>query len=53
MTTQGRRDYYADQMERESVTTNNYNFDVNVSQVSDLQDLLNMADSAQRLERME
>lgn len=53
MTTQGRRDYYADQMERDSVTTNNYNFDVNVSQVSDLQDLLNMADSAQRLERME
>lgn len=53
MTTQGRRDYYADQMERDSVTTNNYNFDVNVSQISDLQDLLNMADSAQRLERME
>lgn len=51
MTTQGRRDYYADQMEADSVT-NNYNFDVNVSQVSDLQDLLNMADSAQRLERM-
>lgn len=52
MTTQGRRDYYADQMEKDSVTTNNYNFDVNVSQVSDLQDLLNMADSAQRLDRM-
>lgn len=51
MTATGRRDYYADQMEADSVT-NNYNFDVNVSQVSDLQDLLNMADSAQRLERM-
>ena len=32
--------------------TNNYNFDVNVSRVDDLQDLLNMADSAQLLERM-
>lgn len=52
MTATGRRDYYADQMEADSVT-NNYNFDVNVSQVSDLQDLLNMADSAQRLERMD
>ena len=52
MTTQGRRDYYADQMEKDSVTNNNYNFDVNVSQVSDLQDLLNMANSAQRLDRM-
>lgn len=52
MTTTGRREYYADQMEKDSVTTNNYNFDVNVSQVSDLQDLLNMADSAQRLDRM-
>lgn len=52
MTTQGRRDYYADQMEKDSVTNNNYNFDVNVSQISDLQDLLNMADSAQMLERM-
>jgi hypothetical protein len=52
MTTQGRRDYYADQMEKDSVTNNNYNFDVNVSQISDLQDLLNMADSAQRLDRM-
>lgn len=52
MTTQGRRDYYADQMEKDSVTNNNYNFDVNVSQITDLQDLLNMADSAQRLDRM-
>ena len=52
MTRQGRRDYYADQMEKDSVTNNNYNFDVNVSQISDLQDLLNMADSAQRLDRM-
>lgn len=51
MTATGRREYIADSMERDSVT-NNYNFDVNVSQVSDLQDLLNMADSAQRLERM-
>lgn len=50
MTTTGRREYYADQMEKDSVT--NYNFDVNVQQVSDLQDLLNMADSAQRLDRM-
>lgn len=52
MTTTGRREYYADQMEKDSVTNNNYNFDVNVSQISDLQDLLNMADSAQMLERM-
>ena len=52
MTTQGRRDYYADQMEKDSVTTNNYNFDVNVSQISDLQDLLNMSNQAQMLERM-
>lgn len=52
MTTQGRRDYYADQMEKDSVTNNNYNFDVNVSQITDLQDLLNMANSAQRLDRM-
>lgn len=52
MTKTGRREYIAESMERDSVT-NNYNFDVNVSQVSDLQDLLNMADSAQRLERME
>jgi hypothetical protein len=52
MTRQGRRDYYADQMEKDSVTNNNYNFDVNVSQITDLQDLLNMANSAQMLERM-
>lgn len=52
MTRQGRRDYYADQMEKDSVTNNNYNFDVNVSQVSDLQDLLNMADTAQLYNRM-
>jgi len=31
---------------------NNYNFDVNVSQVGDLQDLLNMADTAQLYNRM-
>ena len=52
MTRTGRREYYADQMEKDSVTNNNYNFDVNVSQISDLQDLLNMANSAQMLERM-
>lgn len=52
MTATGRREYYADMMERDSVTNNNYNFDVNVSQITDLQDLLNMADSAQRLDRM-
>ena len=52
MTRQGRRDYYADLMEKDSVTNNNYNFDVNVSQITDLQDLLNMANSAQRLDRM-
>ena len=52
MTRQGRRDYYADQMEKDSVTNNNYNFDVNVSQISDLQDLLNMADTAQLYNRM-
>lgn len=50
MTRQGRRDYYADQMEKDSVT--NYNFDVNVGQISDLQDLLNMADTAQLYNRM-
>ena len=52
MTRQGRREYYADQMEKDSVTNNNYNFDVNVSQISDLQDLLNMADTAQLYNRM-
>ena len=50
MTATGRREYYADQMEKDSVT--NYNFDVNVQEIGDLQDLLNMADNAQRLERM-
>lgn len=54
MTTQGRRDWLDRQRELDSVggTTNNYNFDVNVSQVSDLQDLLNMADTAQLYNRM-
>ena len=37
---------------QEAATTNNYNFDVNVSEVGDLQDLLDMADTAQMLERM-
>lgn len=50
MTATGRREYYADQMEKDSVT--NYNFDVNVQQVSDLQDLLDMADNAQLYDRM-
>ena len=31
---------------------NNYNMDINVSQISDLQDLLNIADQAQLVERM-
>lgn len=54
MTTQGRRDWLDNQRELDSVggTTNNYNFDVNVSQVSDLQDLLNMANTAQLYNRM-
>ena len=54
MTTQGKRDWLDNQRELDSVggTTNNYNFDVNVSQVSDLQDLLNMADTAQLYNRM-
>ena len=50
MTATGRREYYADQMEKDSVT--NYNFDVNVQEIGDLQDLLNMADQAQMIERM-
>lgn len=50
MTATGRREYYADQMEKDSVT--NYNFDVNVQEISDLQDLLNMSNQAQMLERM-
>ena len=50
MTATGRREYYSDQMEKDSVT--NYNFDVNVSQITDLQDLLNMADTAQLYNRM-
>lgn len=50
MTATGRREYYSDQMEKDSVT--NYNFDVNVGQISDLQDLLNMSNQAQMLERM-
>ena len=50
MTATGRREYYADQMEKDSVT--NYNFDVNVQEIGDLQDLLNMADQAQMIERL-
>lgn len=50
MTATGRREYYADQMEKDSVT--NYNMDINVGQISDLQDLLNMADTAQLYNRM-
>lgn len=50
MTATGRREYYADQMEKDSVT--NYNMDINVGQISDLQDLLNMSNQAQMLERM-
>ena len=50
MTATGRREYYADQMEKDSVT--NYNFDVNLQEIGDLQDLLNMSNQAQMLERM-
>lgn len=50
MTATGRREYYSDQMEKDSVT--NYNMDINVGQISDLQDLLNMADTAQLYNRM-
>lgn len=52
-------DYYVEKdakydwsAKQEATTTNNYNFDVNVSEVGDLQDLLDMADTAQMLERM-
>lgn len=52
-------DYYVEKdakydwsAKQEAATTNNYNFDVNVSEVGDLQDLLDMADTAQMLERM-
>lgn len=52
-------DYYVEKgakydwsAKQEAATTNNYNFDVNVSEVGDLQDLLDMADQAQLLERM-
>lgn len=53
MTATGRREYYADMMERDSIDSGNtYNFDVNVQEIGDLQDLLNMANQAQMLERM-
>lgn len=54
MTKTGRMDWLDRQRELDSVggTTNNYNFDVNVSQISDLQDLLDMADTAQLYNRM-
>ena len=51
MTSTGRLEYLDNQRELDSVT-NNYNMDINVAQISDLQDLLNIADSAQLLERM-
>ena len=51
MTSTGRSEWLDRQRELDSVT-NNYDIDVNVSQISDLQDLLNIADSAQLLERM-
>lgn len=54
MTSTGRLDWLDRQRELDSVggTTNNYNFDVNVQSISDLQDLLNMADTAQLYDRM-
>ena len=54
MTSTGKAEWLDRQRELDSVggTTNNYNFDVNVSQISDLQDLLNMADTAQLYDRM-
>lgn len=54
MTKTGKLEYldYLRESLSEGGTTNNYNFDVNVSQVSDLQDLLNMADTAQLYNRM-
>ena len=36
----------------DSYQQNTYNMDINVSQISDLQDLINIADSAQLLDRM-
>lgn len=52
-------DYYVDKnadydwsAKQEAQTVNNYNMDVNVQSVSDIQDLIDMADSAQLLERM-
>ena len=54
MTSTGKTEWLDRQRELDSVggATNNYNFDVNVSQISDLQDLLNMADTAQLYDRM-
>lgn len=53
MTRQGKMDWLDNQREADSVVNNtSYNFDVNVSQISDLQDLLNMADTAQLYNRM-
>ena len=51
MTSTGKAEWLDRQRELDSVT-NNYNMDINVAQISDLQDLLNIADSAQLLERM-
>ena len=50
MTSTGRLEYLDRQRELDSVT--NYNFDVNVQSIGDLQDLLNMADTAQLYNRM-
>ena len=53
MTNTGRMDWLDNQREADSVVNNtSYNFDVNVSQISDLQDLLNIADTAQLYDRM-
>ena len=49
MTGTGKSEWLDRQREADSVT---YNMDINVAQISDLQDLLNIADSAQLLERM-
>lgn len=51
MTSTGRSEWLDRQRELDSVE-NNYNFNVNVQQINDLQDLLNIADTAQLYDRM-
>ena len=55
MTKTGQRDYndyLSDYYSSGSGTVNNYNMDINVSSIDDLQDLINIADQAQLVERM-